>query len=101
MLPLIELVKVLAVINNSADRGICGGRDFHQVEALAACELQRLERRHNTKLLALFVNHTELFGTDPLIDADKSISDRPSLPARWGQPSFRLGPLQPKTLVRP
>src|SRR5207245_482082 len=80
VLPLVKLIEELAVIDDATD-GWCGrGGNLHQVQPLAARDFEGLERRHDAELLALVVNHPDLFGPDPLINPNVPVSDKDSLP---------------------
>jgi hypothetical protein len=68
--PLLLLVKILAEINDPADRRLGLGRDFNQVIASLARNGDSLLRRHNAHLLSLFINHAHFFYANTFIDAD-------------------------------
>ena len=81
MLPLVELVEVLAVIDDAADRRRGGGRNFYEVQSLAPRDLQGFKGGHDAKLIAVLVNHPDFFSPDPLINPNVPICDKNSLPA--------------------
>ena len=89
VLALVELVEVFAVVDDTADRRVGGRRDLHKVEALPARDFQSLEGGHNSQLLSFPVDHADFFGADPLIHANETISDSPSLPAPKGAIRFK------------
>jgi hypothetical protein len=64
---LIELVKVFAVIHNSANRWICSRRNLDQVQTPLFSDLQRCLRRHDTELLILIVDYAYLASSDSLV----------------------------------
>jgi hypothetical protein len=64
-------VEELAVILNAANGGDGGRRDFHQVEATFAGDLQRFEGWEDAELLAFFVDDPNLASANTLIDSDK------------------------------
>jgi thiamine kinase-like enzyme len=66
----VGLVKILSVIGNLANWWVRRRRNFHQVQTALARQLQRLERLHDSKLAALFINHPDLASANPLVDAD-------------------------------
>src|SRR5580704_4962358 len=66
----IGLVEILAVVGDLANWRVRRRRDFHQVKAALARQLQRLEWLHDAKLAALFINHPDLASANPLVDAD-------------------------------
>ena len=68
---LVFLIQELAVVLDLADRrdGVRG--DLYKIERLFAGHLERVEGRHDAKLLAVFVDDADLTGTDTLISADK------------------------------
>jgi hypothetical protein len=84
VLPLAKLVKVLAIIDDAADRRVCRGGNFHEVETLTSRNFQSLVGWHDSELSALFVDHPDFPGSNPLIYSNKSVGDRHSLPAPWG-----------------
>ncbi len=65
------LVEELAVILDAADGRDRGGRDFDQVEATFAGDLESFKRGKDAELLAVFVNDADFAGSDTLIDTDK------------------------------
>jgi hypothetical protein len=65
------LVEELAVVLNAANGGNGGGRDFHQVEATFAGDLQRFEGWEDAELLAFFVDDPNLASANTLVDSDK------------------------------
>src|SRR5688500_1813375 len=69
-LALLELVLVLPVVENAADRRDRGGSDLHEVETLLLCEGERLERGHDAQLLTFIVDDPHLSDPDHLIDAE-------------------------------
>jgi hypothetical protein len=84
MLPFAKLVKVLAIIDDAANRRVSCGSNFHEVETLASRNPQSFVGRHNSELSALFVDHPDFPGSNPLIYANKSVGNRHSLLAPSG-----------------
>src|SRR5208337_466841 len=74
-LALFLLVQVFPVIHDPANRRLSSGRDFHQVEGFLAGDLERVVRRHDTKLVAFIVDHANFACTNALIGADKTFID--------------------------
>jgi hypothetical protein len=66
----IGLVQILAVVGDFANRRIGRGRDFHQVEPFILGQLNGFKRLHDAELAAFFINHPDLAGANPLVDAD-------------------------------
>ena len=65
---LVHLVKVFAVIHDSANRRSCSRRYLYQVQASLFGDLQRLLRRHNSKLLVLITDNAHLSSPDSLVN---------------------------------
>ena len=72
---LLFFVKILAVVLNAADRGIRGGRNFHQIESSFTGDFERLKRLHDAELSSGFVDYADFAGANTLIDADKTLID--------------------------
>jgi len=74
------LVLVFAVIHYLADRGQSPRGDFHQIKLLLLGDLQRVERSHNSQLVARIVNHADLRNPDLFIDSGERtfFYERPS-----------------------
>src|SRR4029077_21287586 len=66
---LVLLVAVLRVVHDPRDGRIRSGRDLHEIEALAVCELERFLRREDPDLSALFVDETDALRADLLVDS--------------------------------
>jgi len=64
---LIKLVKVFAVIHDSANRWICSWRNLDQVQTPLFSNLERCLRRHDTELLVFIVNHAYFASSDSLV----------------------------------
>jgi hypothetical protein len=64
---LIELVKVFAVIHDSANRRICSRRNLDQIQTPLFSDLERCLRRHDTELLVLVVNYAYFASSDSLV----------------------------------
>jgi hypothetical protein len=67
------LVEEAPVVLDAADWGNRVGRDLDQIKAALAGDPQRLIRRQDSKLFAVFVDDTDLTRTDLLVDADKGL----------------------------
>src|SRR5207249_5125730 len=65
---LVELVPVLAVVQDAADRRTRVGRDFDEVQALHLRLAQRLVRRHDPQLAAVRPDDADLPGADLVVD---------------------------------
>ena len=72
-LALFLLVEEAAVVLDAADRGNRVGRNLHQVQAALAGNLQRLKRRQNAQLFAVFVDDADFARANPVVDADKGL----------------------------
>jgi hypothetical protein len=79
-LALFLLVEILAEIHDSADRRLCGGRNFDEIQTTFAGDLERFEWRHDTELAALIINYAYFACADALIGADKAFID---MVLRW------------------
>src|SRR5436190_19783557 len=91
---LVELVLIFSVIGDFADRGVGGGRDFHQVQALFARQFHGLERLHDTELAAILVNHPDFACADALVDA-RAVT-RPEVAFSDKSPSKAIGTCLPR-----
>ena len=67
---LVLLVLVFAVVGDLANRRIGRGRNFHQIQSTFPRQTDRLKRLHDAQLPAIFVNHPDFAGPNPLVDAD-------------------------------
>jgi hypothetical protein len=67
------LVKEASVVLDAADRRNRVGRNLNQIEAALASDLQRLKRREDAKLLAVFVDDANFARTNFLVDANKGL----------------------------
>jgi hypothetical protein len=67
------LVEEAAVVLDAADRRNRVGRDFHQVQAAFAGNLQSFEGGQNSELFAVLVDDADFARTYPVIDADKGL----------------------------
>src|ERR1700733_5892734 len=67
------LIEKAAVVLNAADRWNGSGRHFHQIEPALASDLQRLKRRQNSQLFAVFVDDANFACPDAIVDADKRL----------------------------
>ena len=76
---LVFLVEEFAVVLNAADRRHGVGRDFHQIQAALAGNLQSFKGRKNAELLAVFVNDANFTRANPIVDADKCFAERLSM----------------------
>jgi hypothetical protein len=66
----VGLVEILAVVGDLANWRVRGGRNFHQIETALTREFHGLERLHDAKLAAVFINHPEFTRPDPFINSD-------------------------------
>ena len=64
---LVQLVKVFAVVHDPANRRLCSGRYLNQVQATLLSDLYRLLWRHDSELLVLIVNDSDLSRPDALV----------------------------------
>ena len=69
-LALVFFVEELAVVLNLADRGNGIGRDLHEIEHTFAGHLEGVERRHDSELLPILVNHADFACADAFVGAD-------------------------------
>ena len=76
VLLLVELVKILAVIHDPANRRVCSGRDFNQIQTALFRDLQRRLRGKNSKLFVVIIDNANLLGTDSVVHPDVFI-DKP------------------------
>src|SRR5882762_6659816 len=63
------LVKEFAIVGDLANRRICGGRNFHQIESPFARHTNCFVRLHHSKLGTLLINHPDFARPNPLIYA--------------------------------
>jgi hypothetical protein len=64
---LVELVQVLPVIHDPANRRACSGSDFHQIQTPLYRDRQRLLRSHDSELLILVVDDSNFSRSDSLV----------------------------------
>jgi hypothetical protein len=64
---LVQLVKVLPVVHDPANRRLCSRRYLYQIQAPLFRDLQRLLRRHNAELFILVVDDSNLSRPDALV----------------------------------
>ncbi len=67
------LVEEAAVVLDAADGRDGVGRDFDQVEAAFAGNLQSFEGRQDAELFAVFVDDADFARTNSVVDADKGL----------------------------
>jgi hypothetical protein len=67
-------VEELAVVLNTADGRDGGGRNFHEVEAALASDLEGLKGRKDAELLAFFVDYADFARANAIVDADELFS---------------------------
>ena len=72
-LALFLLVEIAAVVLDAADGRDGGGRNFDQVEAAFAGNLQRLKGRQDAELFAVFVDHADFACANSVVDANKGL----------------------------
>ena len=70
-----ELVQVLAVIHDSANRRVCSGRDFDEIQTSFFRNLDCRLGRQNAELLVVIVNDANFSGPDPVIHPDVFIDN--------------------------
>jgi hypothetical protein len=70
---LVLLVEELSVVLNLADGRIRIGRDLDEVKRTLTSNFERVERRHDTELFAVFVNDANLASTDAVVGADEGL----------------------------
>ena len=70
-LALFLLVEIAAIVLNAADGRDGSGRNFDQVKAAFAGNLQRLKGRQDAELFAVFVNHANFACANAVVDSDK------------------------------
>ena len=68
LFPFRLLEAIFAVIHDFADGRVCVGNYLNKIEFLFVCDSQRMFNLDNTKLFAFFVDESNLFVTDLLID---------------------------------
>ncbi len=73
-LALFLLVQKAAVVLDTTDGRNGARRDFNEVEAALASDLQRLKGCKNAKLFAVFVDNADFARANPVVDADKGLS---------------------------
>ena len=66
-------VEEAAVILDAADWGNCVGRHLDQIKTPFAGDFERLKRRQNAELFAVFVDDANLARANPVVDADKGL----------------------------
>src|SRR5215208_3689751 len=67
---LLLLVLPFAEVDYSTNRRLSLRRNFYQIKPLAACEFERLLRRHDSYLSAVFVNNANLAHSNALVYAN-------------------------------
>src|SRR3984957_4535844 len=73
---LVLLVKEFAVILNAAYRRLGGGRNFHQIQATLAGNLQCFEGRENSELFTVFVDDADFTRANSVVSADERLGRR-------------------------
>jgi hypothetical protein len=63
-------IFIAAVIHDLADRRVCIGRYFHQIETIFRCLFQCLVDRYDPYLAAVGVDDPDLSGSNELVDVD-------------------------------
>jgi hypothetical protein len=88
---LLFFIQELAVVLDATDRGIRGGRNFHQIESSFTGDFERLKRLHDAELSSGFVDYADFAGANTLIDADKTLIDNfpPRGYAAWDRTDSR------------
>lgn len=79
---LVLLVEILAVILDAADGGNGVWGDFHEIQRTFARDLQRVERGHDAKLFAIFIDHADFARADFFVGADETL-DGTLVSKRW------------------
>lgn len=72
-LALVFLVEKLAVILDLADWRDCVGRDFYEIERAFPSHFKGVERRHDSELLPILVNHADFACADAFVGADERL----------------------------
>jgi hypothetical protein len=72
LLALRDLVLVLAEVEKSGDRRLGHRGDLDEVQPSLLRHLEGSRRRHHTELIALFIDHPDLWDPDHLVDAQVS-----------------------------
>jgi hypothetical protein len=101
VLALVELVEKFPVVDDPADGRVSGGRHLHQVQALAPRQLQGLEGRHDAQLLPFLIDYPDFPSANPLVHANKSVSDKSALLAPRGPTNNFNSSVQEKGLPGP
>ena len=70
---LAQLVLVLAVVHDSADRGTSGGRHFDQIQTAFHGKLECVARLHHSELFTVFIYDQDPRNPDHAIDAKLTI----------------------------
>jgi hypothetical protein len=98
------LVEVAAVVLYAADRRNRVGRDLYQIEAAFTGNFERLKRRQDAKLFAVFVDDANLARTNFFVDADKRLCgtfvECDGAPPKVADARLRCRPESPRTLER-
>ena len=76
VLLLIELVEILPVIHDPANRRGCSGRDFYQIQTALFRDLQRRLWCKNSELFVVIIDDANLLGTNSVVHPDVFI-DKP------------------------
>ena len=76
---LLLLVLIAPEVHDSTDRRIGRGRNLDEVETLLARDRERLRRRHDAELLAVFVDDPDLANPDAFIDPRAIVSPRTAI----------------------
>jgi len=69
------LVEILPVVHDAAHGRLRGGRNFDQIQILFAGFLDGFERRHDTELLPIVINHADFARPNAIVGADKTFID--------------------------
>jgi len=72
---LAHLILVLAVIHNTANRGLSRSCNFNQIEPFVSRHLKRLHRWYDAMLGAFVVDQTHFANSDSLIYSDNVLAD--------------------------
>jgi hypothetical protein len=64
----VQLIKVFAIVHDSANRRVCSRRYLHQIQTPLFGYLQRSLRRHNSELLIVVGYDAYLASSDSVVD---------------------------------
>src|SRR5450756_2200035 len=80
LVPLVQLVLVLPVVEKARHGGRRGRRNLDEVVAALLCQSESIARRHDAELVPLVVGHPNLADPDHLVDTQRPAYRRPRRP---------------------